>query len=394
MNIRIGLALLAIGAAAVGGCGSDDDASGDAASKSSDDTTVVVGYVGGFTGILAPYDGGVIQGLKLKVEELNAGGKVKLDLQTRDSRSEPAEAVAAAQDLIAKGADVLITPCDSDPAIAAGGIAQKQGIPALSSCATTPTLPQAVGDHMFLSVQGDNAQSTVLANYATEQGYKSAYLLSSPDSGYTKELPRYFGEVFEANGGTIAGTDTFKLGGQDFNAQVTKIRQASPQPDVIMTSAYLPDFPVFIKQLRAAGVDIPVLGVNAIDTQTTLDASGDAAEGVVFTTHAFPRDGNGLATFYETFETETGKPAESIFPAIGWDVGTIIATAAEQAGSTDPDKLRDAIAALADVEVATGTVTYDPELRLPKKPEAIVEVKDGAFALVDEVPYPDNVPAP
>ncbi len=304
-------AALGLGAAA---CGSSDNAS--TSSSTTGQTsggggqTLNVGYVGGFTGILAPYDGGVLQGLKVAVADINsrAGADgTKIKLTTRDSRSEPAEAVAAAQELVSQGVDLLITPCDSDPSLAAGAVAQKAGIPALSSCATTPTLPQNVGDFMFLSVQGDNAQSTVLANYARDQGYKTAYLLGSPDSGYTEELPRYFGEVFKANGGKVVGTGTFQLGGQSFDAQVAKIQQLSPQPDVIMTSAYLPDFPVFIKKLRAAGVKVPVLGVDALDAQATIDAAGPAANGVVFTTHAFPTKGSPLADFYAHVKENDGQ---------------------------------------------------------------------------------------
>ena len=162
-----------------------------------------------------------------------ASGRSTLTLQ--DNRSEAAQSAVVAQDLISKGVKFLICTSDADPCTAAGQIAQKAGIPTMSTAATSPTLPGSVGDFMFMSVFGDNTQTTALADYAVEQGYKNAYLLCSPDSSYTSKSCDYFGQVFEKKGGAIAGRGSFTLGAADFSAEVTKIKNLSPQPDVIMT---------------------------------------------------------------------------------------------------------------------------------------------------------------
>ncbi len=62
---------------------------------------------------------------------------------------------------------------------------------------------------MFMSVFGDNTQATALASYAVDAGYRSAYLLCSPDSSYTSKSCDYFGQVFENKGGTVAGLGSF-----------------------------------------------------------------------------------------------------------------------------------------------------------------------------------------
>ena len=134
------------------------------------DDVLKIGFAGGFTGYLAPYDQPTLQGVQLAVDEINkAGGidgKLKLEVITRDMRSEIAQSAVMAQELVDQGIAVMLAPCDVDPAVAAGQIAQASGIPTIAPCASTPTLPGIVGDYMFANYTADNLQGTVLADFA------------------------------------------------------------------------------------------------------------------------------------------------------------------------------------------------------------------------------------
>src|SRR5690606_19125592 len=165
---------------------------------------VTIGLATGQTGGLAPFDQPSLAGFKMAMDEINArgglGGTYMVTLDIKDTRSDTGATVQAAQELVAAGVKVLITPCDADPSIAAGQISQAAQIPTLTFCGTTPTITDAVGDYMFGTYPADNGQATLLAEHAINQGYKSAYVLKSPDSAYTLRLPEYFAEVFTAKG--------------------------------------------------------------------------------------------------------------------------------------------------------------------------------------------------
>ena len=95
----------------------------------------------------------------------------------------------------------------------------------------------AVGDYMFTVNAMDSLQGTVLATYAKNQGYENAYLLTSPDTDYTQMLPRFFAVVFEDKGGRIVVAKApFPSASRTSAPEVTKIRNSSPAPDVIMTA--------------------------------------------------------------------------------------------------------------------------------------------------------------
>ncbi|WP_158967217.1 ABC transporter substrate-binding protein [Chachezhania sediminis] len=360
--------------------------------------TLKLGYIGGLTGYLAPYDQPSLAGVEVAVDEINKaggiGGTMPIELIVRDMRSETAQAFVVAQELVDEGIDVLITPCDVDPSIAAGQVAQAAEVPAVTSCASTPTLPGVVGDYMFSNYPADNLQAAVLAQYATEQGYKTAYVLLSPETPYTERLPEYFMVAFEAMGGKILGVTEYSMGQQDFSAEVTKISGLDALPDVIMTAAYEPDFPAFLTQLRNAGIDTPVLGSDGIDSPTTLGL-GPIAEGVVFTNAGYADEGSDLAAFYDAFETFHGSAAESAFTATGYDIVKVIAQAVQDAGSTDGPAIRDAWDAVKDVPGATGTITFAGGNRVPLRAVALNKVTGGELDHVGTfVPDAASVPGP
>ncbi|MFC4625948.1 ABC transporter substrate-binding protein [Daeguia caeni] len=359
---------------------------------------LLVGLATAQTGGLAPYDQPSLKGLEMAVEEINAkggiAGKYPIKLLAKDTRSDAAQTALVAQELVDEGVKIVITPCDADPSIAAGQITQAAQIPTFSFCATTPTMPLAVGDFMFGNYPADNVQAAVLANFAREQGYKTAYVLKSPDSAYTLKLPEYFAETFKAKGGEIVGEGTYSMGQQDFGAEVTKIKALNPAPDVIMTSAYEPDFPAFIRQLRGAGVKIPILGSDAIDSPTTFGL-GELVNGVVFTTAGFATPGSSLEAFNAKFKEKHGQAPDTVYIANGYDLGKVIEAAVAKADSTDPKAIRDAIAALEGVEGVTGPISYAGTQGMPMRSVSLVKINDGQLSLVSQgVPAAADIPAP
>lgn len=356
---------------------------------------LVIGGAISLTGSLAYSDVPAEKGMQLAIDEINAaggiGGKTKIVFKLKDSRSDPAQTSVAAQELIDDGVNILVTPCDADPSISAGQIAQQAGVAAFSTCASSPNLPLAVGDHMFMNFPADNVQATVSAKYAIDTGYKTAYILISPDTAYT-QLPKYFKTVFEKLGGKVVAEDNFSMGQQDFSAQVTKIKSLNPAPDVIMTSAYEPDFPAFIKQLRAAGIKTPVIGSDGIDSPTTF-ALGDVADGVIFSTAGYASPGSPLEAFNKKYKAKFGSDPDTIYLAIGYDLVKVIEAAVLKAGSTDRTAIWQAVRQLENVQGATSTITYKGTTGVPIRQVVLIRINKGQREFVrQEAPDPALIP--
>ena len=349
------------------------------------------------TGGLAPYDAPVMEGVRIAVDEINAAGGIagttKIELIERDIRSDAAQTAIKVRELVDEEVSLIVLPCDADPSLAAASIVDEARIPAISTCASSPSLPLIGGEYVFANFPGDNVQATVSAGWAFENGMRRAYILYSPDSQYTT-LPLYFADVMEALGGEVVGRDTYAIEQPDYSAIATRIASLSPHPDVVMTAAYEPDFPSFLKALRAAGVNAQVIGSDGIDSPTTF-ALGEIAEGVVFTTAGHATPGSPLEAFNRLYEETTGAESETVFNAVGYDLIQVVEAAFLAAGTTDPVALRDAIANLENIQGATSRITYRGTEGMPVRQVSLVRVRGGERELVGQpAPRADLIPAP
>src|SRR5262249_60502191 len=95
------------------------------------------------------------------------------------------------------------------------------------------------------------------------------------------------------------------------------------------------------------------------------------------------------------YQARFGKPTESIMAALGYDLGKIVEAAVANADSTDPQKIRDALADLENVQGATAVISYKGGNGTPTRPVAVIRIHDGKRELVSrESPDPAIVPAP
>lgn len=394
------MALLLAACAAVAGCGGDDEgttATGDAGGAGLEaGDTYTVGYAVSKTGRLTFFEEPFLKGLELGIEQINeAGGidgKVKIELVQRDTRSDPSTTGTVSQELIDEGAQFLLTPCDADVSLPGGQVAQRAGIPVLNSCGSGSALPSQVGDFQFMNVYGTVAMGAAMAELALKQGHDSGYVMSSKDIFYTQSTAEAAQTVFEEGGGTIVGETSFKLSQPRYPAQATAVANASPAPDALLTTIFVPDSVPFLKQLRSEGFDGPVYMNDGNDAPILFDA-GDAATNLFVATHAFPRNGNETEQFFSAYAEKYGSEPESVFAAVGGDAARVIAEAVKQAGSTDPQAVRDAFANLEDVQGVTGEITYKdaPTPGVPIKDVVFQEARDGEFQFVDRF-YPENIP--
>lgn len=344
-----------------------------------------IGVTSAQSGYLAPFDQPALAGFQFCVDEKNASGglngKIPVRIEVKDTRSDTAETIKAVQELVDAGAQFIVSPADADPTIAAGQITQAAGVPTMTFAGTAPVLT-AVGEFIFGSYPADNQQATVLADFAAEMGFKRVYIVKSPDAAYTLGGPEYFAEVFEKNGGEMVGESLYSLNQPDFSAIVTSIKASEPAPDLIVTWAWEPDFPAFIKALRGAGVDTQVMGGDVLDTPT-IRGLGDVVSGIYHTSGGFPEEGSAYAGFVERFEAATGSPPDNNYYVNGCDIANMIEQAVDKAGSTDPSAVRDALASIKDGEGIMSNFTFAGTDRMPLRPVVIAKIEqDGSKSFV------------
>jgi branched-chain amino acid transport system substrate-binding protein len=357
----------------------------------------VIGVMSAQSGYLAAYDGPSYAGFNFCIDEMNANGglngEMPVQLVVKDTRSDIAVGVQSVQEMLDEGAKFIVASADADPTIAAAQITAADSVPTMTFAGTAPVLTQ-VGPHVFGSYPADNQQAAVLAAYAHEQGFENVWLVKSPDSAYTLGGPEYFGEAFEALGGSVAGVSEYSLNQPDFSAIVTTIRGADTAPDLIVTWAWEPDFPALIRALRGAGVDTQVMGGDVLDSPT-VRGLGDVVDGVVHTSGGFPEEGSAYADFVARFAKETGVTPDNNYYVNGCDIAHMIEDAVAAAGSTDPIAVTAAMAEIEDGEGIMSNYTFKGTDRMPLRDVVIARINDEKKELVLRAKAdPETMPKP
>jgi branched-chain amino acid transport system substrate-binding protein len=320
------------------------------------------------------------------VDQVNADGgvgghPVEYEIkQISQTPPDPAAAQRAVQELIDGGADIILGPPFSDYGLPLLEVTKGE-VPVLFVTSTEITLSDP-SQGSFLVSFNDRVQASAAAEFATKQGFTTAVTMSSTDIPYLNITTAAFAEVFTGAGGSVSTDLSFNLGDSDFSSQVNEIAGLDPQPDVIYSAFFLPEAGIFLKQLREAGVESAVISADGFDASLIWTIGADA-EGVFFTSHTFPGEGNNVQQFLDDYAAAGGPAIETVaFGALGADAAQIAIAATQAACSTDGAALIEAIGGLT-VDVTTGTTSYVGTSGTPKRDVAVLTVTDGAPALAD-----------
>ena len=91
-----------------------------------------------------------------------------------------------------------------------------------------------------------------MANYAFQNGAKSAAVITQLGDDYSSGLGSYFKEAFAKLGGNIVSEEQFQTNQTDFKAILTNIKAADP--DIIFAPSSITTAPLIIKQARELGI--------------------------------------------------------------------------------------------------------------------------------------------
>jgi branched-chain amino acid transport system substrate-binding protein len=332
-------------------------------------------------GGLASIDGPSLNGAKLMAKQINdAGGLLggrMIELTAIDTKNDLKEAATGAKRAVSMDGLVAgIGHSDTTFALASAPLFQAQGIPFVTSGATSPDLPGMVGEEMFLACFADDVQAHAMAEYAYNTlGVHSIVIWTDNAMDYTKGLSKYFQDRFTQLGGKVLLNDIYMTEDKDFSALVSRLK-ANPDAQAVFASSGPDTAGIIIKQIREAGIKLPILGGDGYDTDLVSTVPGpELSDGVYFTTHAYVGLDTGTANAFRTaYQKEYGVPPENAFAALGYDAMGLVADAIKRAGSTDHAAVTKALAATSDYPAVTGNIAFKNGSRVPSKPVAIMYV--------------------
>jgi branched-chain amino acid transport system substrate-binding protein len=377
------------------GCSTSNETNSSPGASDVSGEPILIGFPADLSTDWSYYDAPMEEGAQFAVDQINASGGVlgrPLELKTVDMRNDVAEAAKSTQQLIDQGAVYLIGTV-GDGILSEGSVACSAGVPISTGLGTAPTLVGDMGSCAYQLVMSDNIQAAVLAEYAIDQGYQTAYVLGSNEIPYTRDLPKFFSDAFEHGGGSVVGTDEYKIGAGDYSAVVTKLANVDPPPDAVFTPMFIPDSVVFLRQLRQAGLTMPVLSTDGNADAALLDGGANAIDGLTFSNSVCTAEGDpNVQAFYDDYKAEYGKDPSSYVAVIGYDEVNILKSVIESANSAEPADITEALANV-DYTGISGHVVMDAATRRADKPAALIQMDGTKFTCLGQQSFPSYVPA-
>jgi branched-chain amino acid transport system substrate-binding protein len=230
-----------------------------------------------------------------------------------------------------------------------------------------------------------------------EKGWKTAYILQDTtiafDASWADTFTKRWAELAGAD--AMLGTDTF--GGEDpqIASQITRINALAAQPDLIVLASFPPGGSSALRQLRAAGVNQPVLGSESWDGDFWLEAVPNLSDfyfvtyGSIFGNDPRPE----VAEFMTKYKDKFGAVPPTSHAVTGYSVMQGWAMAVEQAGTIDAAAVRPALEGFVDVPLLAGPTSFTADAHINMKRDLLLlQVTDGKTGNVVGVVRAAEVP--
>ena len=337
----------------------------------SDDKPIVIGLAVARTGWMTVVDVDASDSVLLWVDEQNAkGGLLGRPLKAImvDTKTDRAETARAGQAVVNQGADLVVVSCDYDEGSPAAAVAQRAGKISMFLCAGDPKAGvQGIGRYAFSAGIASQLEGATIAEWAHKNlGVKNVYSLVDTGGEYSKSMCAGWDWAVKNNGMESLGSDTFKNDDPSIQSQITRITNLPVKPDAIMLCTFNPGGASVIRQIRAAGLNMTLLGGASMDGIYWIDAVPYLSNFYI-DAHAsiWGDDPNPeINAFPAKFKAKFGHPPTNAFaiPAYVWM--TLWAKAVEKAGTTDAAKVVAVMEQDKDAPSIIGPRTFTDQLHI------------------------------
>ena len=398
--VAIGTSLL-VASLALAGCGTrGGDDGGDTGSGSSDNKIAKIGVISPMSGDLSALGLGIKNSVDLAVKQANESGAIPgwtLQVEVGDDQATPDVGKNAATKLSSDAEVVAVVgTLNSSVAQSVQPVLGSAGILMVSPANTNPSLTQGADfannperpyPNYFRTCTTDSIQGPFAARYLFEKAGIKEVATVHDKKTYGQGLVEAFSAEYEKLGGKIVAAETINPDDDKYDAVISKIEPS--KPGAVYYGGEYPQAGPFSQQMKAAGLNVPLMGGDGIFSGEFIKLAGETADGDLATSVGAPIDSlESAKTFTEAYDAAGYKEGYEAYGAYAYDAANAIIealkTALADADSAEAAR-QGAIDAMSGVsfEGVTGAVAFDEFGDTTSKVLTVYGVEGGEWAAKD-----------
>ena len=297
--VMIGSSLV-VASLALTGCGSRSSDSG-TSSDSGSNKVAKIGVIAPLSGDLAALGKGIQNSVDLAIKQANESKAIPgwtLEISAQDDEAKPdvgknaATKLASDKDVVGVVGTLNSSVAQSvQPVLAAADITQVSPAntnPSLTQGADFATAPKRTYATYFRTCTTDSIQGPFAAQYLfNTAGIKEVATVHDKKT-YGQGLVEAFTKEFEKLGGKVVAAETINPDDDKYDAVISKIKPANPA--AVYYDGEYPQGAPFSQQMKAAGLNVPLMGGDGLYSGKYMELAGATADGDLATSVGAPTD--------------------------------------------------------------------------------------------------------
>jgi branched-chain amino acid transport system substrate-binding protein len=321
---------------------------------------LVLGVAAALSGPLAAEGEAIVNGARLATERFGAIRGHPVQVEVVDDGCAAAQSEAAAMQLSGDPRLIgIVGPSCSPGCVAAARALDQPSIVLITPRCTDIAVTRQGFGHIFRTSRTDALELVAAAEFLDQRLKVRRVFLVHDGTLYGRNLRDVFKLIWGKD--NLAGNVEALTGTEDYGPVVRSIRNSNA--GAVYYAGFAEDAVRFIAQLRAVGVQLPVVGPDTLKIDGGIAHAGTPAVEGVYMTEAEPLKGRGSDEFLAAYRARYGNdPGPSAAEA--YDAALVLLTAARRvaraAGDTVLLDRRDLLAAVAktDLDGISGRVRF------------------------------------
>ena len=328
------------------------------------DDTVTFGLIQPLTGQGAEVGQGIVKGIDLALDRINASGGVlggkKLKYVLEDDQCTPPVTVSAAKKLIGEeNLKIVMGAMCSSTTLAIIPVTQAAKVLLVVPQSYHPQITERGDPYLFRTCITSDGIADVYSDFiAHKQNVKTIALLGVNDDFGRAELAAFTQRFEKIGHPKVLMTEYFRFQDRDFSTYLTRIREANPEAIYIL--ARTPQNAMIVNQMAEMRYKPRMFGNSNFTDQNFVDLTKGNAEGIYsITDYSQFLDTPTNKAFFAAYRAKYNQDPSSDYASAGYNAANALAYAIEHAGTaTDVDKLAEAFHK-AKVPINSGVETFD-----------------------------------